>query len=270
MTMPCAWDVTIPSELCPDWDGYSQSNKDAALWLASTYLWAATGRQYGVCPITVRPSQAERGEVAYQAFPVAPGLGGLGEPGGPFLFGGRWFNASCSTACCGNSACAVVLKGPVATVDEVIVGTDVVPASAYRLDYTRGAYLLVRIDGECWPVCQDFTAEPGEAGAFEVTYSIGREVPEALAIATAMLACQYGKHLNGAACALPAKMTRLSRQGVEVELAAPEPDGSTTGIKMVDDVINALNPGKLKRTPRVLSPDLPETCDRRTLIGPGS
>lgn len=270
MTTPCAWDVTIPSELCSDWDGYTQPVKDSALWLASTFLWAATGRQYGVCPVSVRPSQSERGEVAYQAFPVAPGLGTLGEPGGPFLFGGRWFNAGCATACCGNSACAIVLRGPVVTVDEVVVGDEVVSASAYRLDVTRGAYLLVRVDGECWPVCQDMTAEPGQAGAFEVTYSVGRVLPEALAIATAMLACQYGKHLTGATCALPAKMTRLSRQGVEVELAAPEPDGSSTGIKMVDEVIHTLNPGKLKRPPRVLSLDLPEQCDRRTLVGPGS
>lgn len=270
MVIPCSWDVVIPSEICPDWDSYPQATKDSALWLASTYLWAATGRQYGPCPITVRPNQSNRTELLYQDFAALPGTEDMGRPGGPFLFGGRWFNARCSTACCGDFSCAIVLRGPVASIDEVLVGDEVVPASAYRVDITQGAYLLVRIDGECWPMCQDFSAEPGEAGSFEVTYSIGREIPEALAIATAALACQQAKAISGAACALPAKMTRLSRQGVEVEVAAPEPDGTSTGIKLVDDVVAMLNPSKLKSPPRVMSLDLPETCDRFTVIGAGS
>jgi len=270
MVIPCSWDVVIPSSLCPDWDGYPTATKDTALWLASTYLWAATGRQYGPCSITVRPSQTNRAELAYQDFAVMPGTSGFNVPGGPFLFGGRWFNAGCGTACCGNSACAIVLRGPVASVDEVVVGDEVVPASAYRVDVVSGAWLLVRIDGECWPMCQDFRAEPGEPGSFEVTYSVGRPLPEALAIATAALACQYGKSIAGGPCALPARMTRLSRQGVEVEVAPPEPDGKSTGVKLVDDVIAMLNPNGLKSPPVVMSLDLPEQCDRITVIGAGS
>ena len=270
MAAPCAWDVEVPASLCSDWEGWSEETQETALALASGYLWAATGRRYGVCPVSVRPSQTDRTELAYQSFAVAPGLGGLGEPGGPFLFGGRWFNSGCATACCGNSACAVVLRGPVASVDEVIVGTEVVPASAYRVDVSRGAYLLVRVDGECWPMCQNFTAEPGEPGAFEITYGLGLALPAMLELATAALACQYGKSITGGACALPARMTRLSRQGVEVEVAAPEPDGTSTGVKLVDDVIMALNPGKLRRPPVVLSPDLPEACDRMTVVQAGS
>jgi hypothetical protein len=269
--IPCAWDVVVPTELCPDWDGYPQATKDSALWLASTYLWAATGRRFGVCPTTVRPSQGGGSELAYQTYAVSPGLGGLGSgPGGPFLFGGRWFNAGCATACCGASACAVVLRGPVASVEEVIVGDEVIPQSAYRVDVTSGVYLLVRTDGECWPACQNFTVDAGEPGSFEVTYGIGTALPEVLAIATAALACQYGKSISGGACQLPARMTRLSRQGVEVEVAAPEPDGSSTGVKLVDDVIQMLNPSKRQRPPLVLSPDLPEQCDRRTVWAGGS
>lgn len=268
--IPCAWDVVIPSDLCSEWDSRPKPIKDSALWLASTYLWAATGRQYGACPVTIRPSQAERTEVAYQSFAVAPGLAGLGQPGGPFLFAGRWFNAGCSSACCGTSACAVVLDGPVASVDEVIVGEDVIPASAYRVDVTGGTYLLVRVDGQCWPLCQNFTADPGKLGSFEVTYHRGRTLPEALAIATALLACEYAKHLAGGACALPARMTRLSRQGVEVEVAPPNPALGLTGIKVVDDVVFSLNPTRRQRPPLVLSPDLPPACDRQTVVYPGS
>jgi hypothetical protein len=270
MPIPCAWDVVIPTEICSDWEDHPQATRDSALWLASTYLWAATGRQYGPCPITVRPSQGRGAEVLYQDYAVMPGVSGLGVPGGPFLFGGRWFNAGCASACCGNSACAIVLRGPVASVDEVMVGGEVVPASAYRVDVSGGAWLLVRVDGECWPACQNFTAEEGEEGSFSVTYGYGRDVPEALAIATAQLACEYAKLLTGGDCKLPAKMTRLSRQGVEVELESPAESGDRTGIGQVDMVVAALNPGKRKSPPLLLSPDLPESCDRMTVIGAGS
>lgn len=263
MNIPCSWDVTCES--CPDFETWTESQRDQALWLASTYLWAATGRRYGTCPITIRPNRAGSGtEVLYQDFAVMPGVTGLGVPGGPFLFGGRWFNASCSTACCGNNACAVVLRGPVAAIDEVIVAGEVIPASAYRVDVGGGVYLLVRVDGECWPVCA------GSDDDFSVTYDIGTPIPEALAIATALLACEYGKLLSTGTCKLPARMTRLSRQGVEVEVAPPDPAAGTTGIKAVDDVIFALNPTKRLAPPMLMSPDLPETCDRATVIPAGS
>jgi hypothetical protein len=262
--------VTVPVDFCSTWDDYSDTVKNSALWLASTWLWGATGRRYGVCPTTVRPSQSRSAELAYQEFAVRPGTESLGVPGGPFLFAGRWYNAGCATACCGNSACAVVLRGPAAEVEEVVVGEEIVPASAYRLDVVQGAWLLVRTDGECWPACQNMTATPGEPDTFEVTYGLGTPVPEALAIATAILACEYAKHLSGGRCSLPAKMTRLSRQGVEVEVAPPDPASGTTGIKMVDDVVATLNPGKLRQPPRVMSLDLPETCDRTTVWVGGS
>lgn len=269
MTMPCTWDVSCAS--CEGWDDYDEDVRNRALWLASSFLWAATGRQFGVCQLTVRPSQSLRGgEVLYQAYPVAPGLGGLGEPGGPFLFGGRWFNSGCASACCGNNACAVVLRGPVAEVSEVLIGSELVPGSAYRVDVTGGVYLLVRTDGECWPTCQNFTADEGEDGSFSVTYGIGRVLPVALQIATSMLACEFAKNLTGGPCKLPAKMTRLSRQGVEVELEPPAPGEGRTGIREVDDVIVSLNPTGRQRPPVLLSPDLPESCDRVTVWVGGS
>lgn len=256
--IPCAWDVTC--DVCPDFADYDETIRDSALWLASTFLWASTGRRYGVCPVTVQPSQSPLGTpVAYQAFPVWPGQEPTG--GGPFLFSGRWFNAGCASACCGRSACGVVLRGPVASVSQVLVDGEIVPADAYRVEITGGAYLLVRTDGECWPVCS------GSSDPFQVTYGLGVELPEALSIATALLACEYAKHLSGGGkCALPAKMTRLSRQGVEVELAAADPAIGSTGIKMVDEVIMALNPNRLKSPPRVMSLDLPESCDRFPVV----
>lgn len=270
MPAPCNWDVD-PTVLgvCSDWVTYTAAQQATALELATWYLWGVTGRRFGPCPITVRPGQSGAGEVLYQDYPVIPGADGLGVPGGPFLFGGRWFNAGCASACCGDQGCAVVLRGPVASIDEVTVGTDVIPASAYRVDITAGTWLLVRVDGECWPSCQDFVADEGEVGAFAVTYLYGEPVPEALAIATAMLACEWAKGLAGGICQLPSRMTQLSRQGVTVELDAPDA-GEKTGISHVDMIVALLNPNKRANPPLLLSPDLPERCDRMTVIGAGS
>jgi hypothetical protein len=196
-------------------------------------------------------------------------MAGLGVPGGPFLFGGRWFNSGCATACCGAAACAVVLRGPVASVDEVLVGDEVVPPSAYRVDITRGAWLLVRTDGECWPACQNFTADEGEEGSFVVTYGLGTVPPRSLLVAAAQLACEWASGLVGGPCKLPSKMTQLSRQGVTVELEAPDA-GDKTGIREVDAVVAALNPTGRLAPPVLYSPDLPESCDRMTVIGAGS
>lgn len=269
MTMPCSWDVVVPAELCPDWDAQPQAIKDSALWLASTWLWGATGRQYGTCPVTVRPIQPRFWDVAYRAYPVWPGSDPVVAPF-PFLFAGTWYNAGCGAACCSARSCDVTLQGPspVASVDEVLVNGELIPASAYRVDMAGGAARLVRLDGECWPTCQNIEASDEEDGAFSVTYSIGRPVPEALAIATAVLACQYGKLLSTGSCGLPAQMTSLSRQGVEVTIEPPDPDNGRTGIKLVDDLVAMLNPSKRRSPPMVLSPDL-EPCDRYTTIYPG-
>jgi hypothetical protein len=165
----------------------------------------------------------------------------------------------------------VELRGPVAEITEVLVHGEVVPPSAYRVDLVQGMYHLVRIDGgQCWPTCQNMESEEDASDAFAVTYLWGRPVPEVLAIATAVLACQYGKLLGGGDCALPPQMTRLTRQGVEVEIAPQDGDlAAGSGIKLVDDVVALLNPSKRRSPPVVLSPDLPDTCDRFTVIPAG-
>lgn len=268
MTLPCAWDVVVPDEVCPNWDDNAQAVKDSALWLASTWLWGATGRQYGPCPVTVRPLQPRYLDPAYRAYPVWPGSDPAVAPY-PYLFNGTWFNAGCGVQCCSARVCDVTLLGPVAEVTEVLVSGEIVPDTAYRVDVAQGAYTLVRTDGACWPTCQSIEADGDAENAFEVTYLIGQPVPEALALATAVLACQYAKLLTGADCALPAQMTRLSRQGVEVQIEPPDAGEGLTGIKLVDDIVAVLNPSKRKSPPVVLSPDLPGACDRFTVIPRG-
>lgn len=267
---PCDWDID-PTALgvCPDWASYPVAVQNTSVHLATLYLWAATGRRFGPCPITVRPAQARFTDPeAYRAFPTWPGQESGGATG-PYLFDGVWRNCGCGTGCCCRPTCSVVLRGPVASITEVLVDGVVIDSDAYRVDVADGAYHLVRLDGVCWPTCQDFQAAEDADGAFTVTYQIGTALPPALEIAAAMLACEYAKGLTGGVCKLPAKMTRLSRQGVDIEVEAPSPDDGKTGIKEVDDIISALNPGRLQQPPRVFSLDLPERCDRVTVVYPG-
>lgn len=265
--IPCSWDVVTPA--CAQWEGYPQATKDAALWLASTFLWGATGRQYGACPVTVRPAQSRFNPVNYRAYPVLPGS--EAAVGGPYLFGGVWRNCGCGAGCCCRPMCSVVLEGPVAAVDEVLVDGEAVSPSIYRVDVVAGQWHLVRLDGTCWPSCQDMNAAEDEPGAFAVTYQLGTELPEALSIVTGVLACEYGKLLATGECALPQKLRRITRQGVEIEVEPPDAQtGDLTGIKVVDDIIGILNPSKRREPPRILSPDLDINCDRRTAIYPGA
>jgi hypothetical protein len=263
---PCDWDID-PSELCSDWSGYSAVVQDAAIHLATAFLWGATGRQYGPCPITIRPNQERCVADSYRVYPVWPGQ----DPAvsGPYIVDGQWRNCGCGSRCCCQPECAIVLRGPVNSITEVLVDGAVVDPSSYRVDETQGAYHLVRLDGVCWPTCQDYQVEGDEVGSFEITYEIGKDIPPSLEVAAMILACEYGKSLTGGVCRLPAKMTRLSRQGVEVEVEPPAPDSGKTGIKEVDDVISILNPSRRVSPPVILSPDLPERCDRITTIRPG-
>lgn len=256
----CGWEGIDLGALgaCTDWAQRPVAARNAALSLAVDYLWARTGRRFGVCPVTIEPRQGPNGAAPlYEAFPVLPGSAVSGEwPVGPFLFAGRWFNAGCGIACCGSRGCAVVLPGPVADVREVTVDGEAVPESAYRVIASGGAYLLERLDGECW-----------SCSGLSVTYGLGVPPPGSLVTAVALLACEYVKSLTGGECKLPARMTRLSRQGVDIEVDQVGGDTNSTGIREVDDVIAALNPSGRQSPPLLLSPDLPGTCDRVIVWG---
>ena len=65
---PCSgW--TIDTTCCDDWDTYSDAVKAAATEYATTVLWAATGRRFGLCTRVVRPCgrqcQQENGNGIY-------------------------------------------------------------------------------------------------------------------------------------------------------------------------------------------------------------
>lgn len=252
---PCAWEVN--TECVPDWDSYTPEQQARAVDLATYILDGLTGHQFAQCPVTVRPCGTGCGQVTgYMTWPVAgPSGSALGPWMVPYVLNGVWRNCTCGGGCMCAPACRVELGGPVAEVTEVKVDGLVLDPTAYQL---IGQW-LARVDGgECWPSCQDPAVPDTEPGTFSVTYRPGRVLPSAGQTAAAALAGEFVKACAGAACALPAQVASLSRQGVDVEFVSPTDvltDG-LTGIREVDLFIRAANPARLQRRSSVLTPDI--------------
>lgn len=251
-TAPCAW--TIDTTCCAHWADATDAQRDRATQWATYVLWALTGRQFGTCEVTVRPCGTNcRWYGGWMTYPVT--ADGIGSIWAPFIRDGSWFNCGCLGACSCEPECAVWLPGPVAGVVEVKVGGIVIDPSRYRVDNrTR----LVGLDGECWPDCQNMNLDGDVTGVFEVTYLRGRPLPVAGQVAAGLLACEFLKECQGEACALPANISSLTRQGVQIEMVDPtdELTSGLTGIRNVDLWIRSVNPRGLQRRPRVLSPDI--------------
>lgn len=255
---PCTWPVDL--SCVPDWETYSASARSAAVSWAAYILWALTGRQYGPCSITVRPCGPRcSGPSGYMTFPVRSdgSSGAMGPWMVPWIDAGVWRNCGCAGGCSCAADCEIALPGPVAAVDEVTVGGVTLPASAYRLDIVRGLPVLVRIDGECWPECQDMNANTDEPGSFAITYQRGVYVPRAGQLAAGQLAGEFAKACSGQDCALPQQLASLTRNGVEVQVVDPATflDAGLTGLANVDMWIRAVNPLRKAQRARVYSSD---------------
>lgn len=251
---PCNWALDL--SCCPDWNTYEPAVQSAATAWSTYLLWSLTGRQYGPCSRSVRPCGRRcGGDGGYQTWPVGPSSSS-GSWMAPFIDNGTWRNCVCSGGCSCRARCEVVLEGPVAIVDEVLIDGVALDPVAYRVD---NGNILVRTDGECWPECQDMNVGPDEVGAFTVTYQQGIPVPRAGQIAAGKLACQFAKACGGAGdCVLPQELQSLTRNGVEVQVLDPAavPESILTGIADVDRWVRAVNPANLRAPTRVLSPDL--------------
>lgn len=248
--VPCSWNIPDPL-CCESWETLSPAQQAAAHDYASTVLWAATGRQFGLCQITVRPCGMKRCQDGGAEFFGYDWSGGTWVP---YIFNGVWFNCGCAGMCCCDPRCQVRLMGPVDSIVEVSIGGVVIPPSSYRVD---DEHWLVRTDGECWPQCSDMNSDDGDE-VFLVTYLRGTAVPAALLNAAATLACEWGKACAGGDCRLGNRVTSMARNGVQINMVDPSEllaDG-LTGITEVDALIAVYNPYGLKQRIRIYAPEL--------------
>lgn len=249
---PCSWSIPEPLCCATEWALVPAEVQSAARDYAATILWAATGRQFGLCEITVRPCGMKQ---------CADGSGefwGYDWSGGtwvPYIFNGTWFNCMCGVGCCCDPRCQVRLMGPVASIIEVLIGGIAVDPATYRVD---DDHWLVRTAGECWPRCADMDTDDGD-NVFEVTYQRGTAVPTALLRAAATLACEWAKACVGdASCRLSNRVTSVARQGITIDMVDPQSllDSGMTGLWEVDSIIRAFNPNRTNERLRVYAPEL--------------
>lgn len=248
MAGPCGW-TPIDTSCCADfWATLTPAEQTTATNVAAFVIWAATGRRYGPCDVTVRPcgpSCNDNGVVGYSwsngSFV-------------PYVVNGVWYNCTCVGGCSCEPSQQVYLPGPVASVSSVTVDGLVVPAASYRVDDDRW---LVRTDGDIWPQCQDYDVDSG-AGTFVVSYARGEPVPAHLLTAAGIYACEWAKSCQGKTCELPSRVVSLSRQGTTFQLTDIDAllARGLTGIQRVDQLIVLENPSALTHRMRLFSPEI--------------
>lgn len=242
---------------CCDVDGHDEEAVARWVAVASSILWRLSGMRWGPCPVTVRPCR----RACLEGSPFLVRWGATAGPWIPYLGAdGQWRNASvcgCKSSCSCGELCEVYLPGPVYDVTEVnLDGQVLAPGLEYRLDAPGR---LVRLGGGCWPSCQDMAAAPGQPNTLTVTYRWGLPLDEAAVAAVSELACHLLRGCGGSGscgCKANRNVTRLQRQGVEIEM---DPTliyaEGRTGLPMTDLWLTAVNPGRLSSPSRVYSPD---------------
>lgn len=240
--------------------------------VASDYLWQMTGRRLGPsCPLTIRPCLKRCADNYGIGRFLNQGQYQSTGPWIPYMVDGQMRNASlcgCVRDChCGPELCQIDLVDPVYDVTNVRVDGIDVPSSTYTVIDAR--YLTRVNDGiageepRCWPSCQDLTLTDAHPGTFSVTYRTGLTLSGLAHAAVTMLTAHFIKGCSGGCgCGVGTRqnLSRLSRQGVDLEFADPQQlfDDGRTGIELVDFFIRGANPYGLGSQMRVLSPDAPK------------
>ena len=263
MGAPCGWDISDALSCCPQWATYSPAIQADATAFGTEIVWALSGRQFGVCPVTVRPCARCVGPT-YRTYGVwldGYSNGAVSPAWWPYVdSGGVWRNCGgCQGACSCEPAQQVWLPGPVRSITEVRVNNVVVNPANYRLDFANGLFWLVGQNGQQWPECQDFNNPASStSNTFVVTYAgDGVEVPTGGLLAAAALACEYGKLCTGVECALSAAATAITRDGVSYEIltASDLISKGFTPLPNVNQWIYSVTPYGNPERPRVWSPD---------------
>lgn len=211
----------------------------AAEDLAVDILWRLSGRQFGVCPVIVRPCPQS----------CAPDMTGSSW-WTPVLDGGLWRNIPCGCiGDCRRSGPAIVhLPGPVQGVVAVAFNGTIQPVEAFALE---GDYLY-RAGGESWPD-QDLQSPDGSNGTWSVEYWRGTPVPDGVGVLVGKLALEFYQACAGGKCRLPRRVRSVTRNGLSFDMVDPTDilASGKTGLPEVDLFLAATNPHQVMRRPRV-------------------
>src|SRR3982750_4494226 len=104
---PCDWDVTECESCCTAaLDTLGDPVRDALAAQAAWFLWAATGKQYGLCETVLLPCRRE----------CWSSWGGLPFP---TRIAGDWVNLTCGS-CTGSCGCSVLSEFIAEDISEVV------------------------------------------------------------------------------------------------------------------------------------------------------
>lgn len=212
--------------------------------LAVSVLWALSGRQFGACPVTVRPCptpciDAWNGGVLGSATSY------------PIYESGGWRNTGCGcgSKCSVSGPSTIHLAGPVARIRKVEIGGIILEPEAYTLE----GNVLYRRGGERWPD-QNLQLPLGEDGTWSVEYDVGHGVPNGVAVLTGILALEFVNACSpGGKCRLPRRVNAMTRNGVSYQMVDPSDiyKSGKTGIPEIDVWLASVNPNALMSGPRV-------------------
>jgi len=242
-----------------------------AINFASEILFRLSGRQYpGQCERTVQPCLANNcgcDGAGFNGFVVDDWWWALHQyPTWPVQYQGGFANIG---ACCG-SCCIPTVALPISVneIIEIVIDGVVLDPSAYKIQAYRR---VARVDGEGWPCSNDLTIDASpyvgppdgsKDGSWQITYGVGKPVPEGGRYAASIFACQIAKNQCGSDdCVLPQRLKSITRQDVEMAFADPLEflDNGMTGIYEVDLWLQSVNPNGLRRRSRVYRADQKKT-----------
>lgn len=220
---------------------------DDACQMASNILWAMSGRKYsGIVTVS------ERYITSIDSFRYA---GASAKNFSPQLASGQVynvpsedFNDSAYQSDGTSSISRIRLRGKpvqeIHLVRSMYNGLIIDPDTYYIAEHST----LVAYKGTPWP-----------PGNLEVTYTFGIRAPTAGRQAARLFAIELVKLWEGDDCALPDRVTSVSRQGVSYTILDNQDflENMRTGIYAIDLFIKTANPAKALAPPKIFSPDIP-------------
>lgn len=269
---PCTWPISYAAcANCAILTSMSAGDQAMVEAMATEYLWNWTLKAFGICNVIVRPCRqdcAGAADMFWGSGPFAHGSLGQGAWPNPQHIVAGWTNVSCgfcptdTCSCSGSRLQTLNIPGPVASVTQVLIDGVALAPSAYRVDNHA---MLVRLDGQPWPRCQDMTLPTTVADTFSVAYARGRDVPTGGQIAAGLLACELAKAIcRDSSCALPQRVQTITRQGVTMAMIDQGQgiEKGQTGIWAIDSWVSSIT--QPARPSTVLSPDIPRPKWRTT------
>jgi hypothetical protein len=258
-----AWIAGTDVQSMPGCSGYETAVLNEAAAVASEVIYRLSGKQWTgpTGPVTVRPlcRPSDMGERGWGNANMGMGIISWG------MCNGMTAGANVASHF-GHSQPREVDLGvfPVIEVTQVLIDGVTIPSDEYELqDYRRLVRMLPTENATPtemygWPTAQRLDLPDTEVGTFSVTYMYGYSPPPGGVLAAKVYGQYIAKSISGDPNVLPIRTTSTTRQGVSTATVDVEDivARGLTGIKIVDDWIGSVNPGKQKFKAQVYSPDV--------------